>query len=64
MNALRRRIVFATQQPSRGALFSTTDLIILFALALYIPGGYYMELMMYRRRQKRKQQVEKQQTGK
>ena len=31
----------------------------LFALAIYIPGGYYMELMMYRRRQKRKQQVGK-----
>ena len=38
-------------------------LFALFALALYIPGGYYMELMMYRRRQKRKQQVGKQ-TGK
>ena len=35
-------------------------LFALFALALYIPGGYYMELVMYRRRQKRKQQVEKQ----
>ena len=31
----------------------------LFALAIYIPGGYYMELMMYRRRQKRKQQAGK-----
>jgi len=31
----------------------------LFALALYIPGGYYMELWMYRRRQKRKQQAAK-----
>lgn len=30
-----------------------------FALALYIPGGYYMELMMYRRRQKRRQQPSK-----
>ena len=30
----------------------------LFALALYIPGGYYMELMMYRRRQRRRQQPE------
>jgi Flp pilus assembly protein TadB len=29
----------------------------LFALALYVPGGYYMELMMYRRRQRRKQQT-------
>jgi hypothetical protein len=24
------------------------------ALALYIPGGYYMELMLYRRRQRRR----------
>jgi Flp pilus assembly protein TadB len=31
----------------------------LFALVLYIPGGYYMELAMYRRRQKRKQQTGK-----
>lgn len=29
----------------------------LFALALYIPGGYYMEMMMYRRRQRRNQQT-------
>lgn len=29
----------------------------LFAFALYTPGGYYMELMMYRRRQRRKQQT-------
>ena len=34
-------------------------LFALFALALYIPGGYYMELVMYRRRQKRKQQAPK-----
>jgi hypothetical protein len=26
-----------------------------FALALYIPGGYYMETWMYRRRQRRSQ---------
>jgi Flp pilus assembly protein TadB len=31
----------------------------LLALALYIPGGYYMELMMYRRRQRRKQEAPK-----
>jgi Flp pilus assembly protein TadB len=31
-------------------------LFALFALLLYIPGGYYMEMLMYRRRQKRKQQ--------
>jgi len=34
-------------------------LFALFALVLYIPGGYYMELFMYRRRQKRKQQAAK-----
>jgi Flp pilus assembly protein TadB len=28
----------------------------LFAFALYVPGGYYMEMVMYRRRQKRKEQ--------
>jgi Flp pilus assembly protein TadB len=31
-----------------------------FALALYIPGGYYMEMWMYRRRQKRNQPPAKQ----
>jgi hypothetical protein len=31
----------------------------LFALALYIPTGYYMERYMYRRRQRRKQQAGK-----
>jgi hypothetical protein len=29
----------------------------LLALVLYIPGGYYMELFMYRRRQARKQKA-------
>jgi len=31
----------------------------LFAAAIYIPGGYYMELYMYRRRQRRNQQAGK-----
>ena len=30
-------------------------LFALIALGLYIPGGYYMETFMYRRRQRRKQ---------
>jgi hypothetical protein len=30
------------------------------ALALYIPGGYYMENFMYNRRQKRKQAATRQ----
>ena len=34
-------------------------LFALLALALYIPGGYYMELFMYRRRQARKKAAEK-----
>src|SRR5260221_644431 len=38
MNALRRRIVFATSQPSRGPLLSITDLLIILiiAVAVYI----------------------------
>jgi Flp pilus assembly protein TadB len=34
-------------------------LFAVFALALYIPGGYYMEMFMYRRRQQRKQRAGK-----
>ena len=34
-------------------------LFALFAFALYVPGGYYMELFLYRRRQKQKQQAGK-----
>jgi pilus assembly protein TadC len=34
-------------------------LFAVFALALYIPGGYYMELFMFNRRQKRKRQAAK-----
>jgi Flp pilus assembly protein TadB len=33
--------------------------LALFAAAAYIPGGYYMELYMYRRRQRRKEQAGK-----
>jgi hypothetical protein len=33
--------------------------LALLAAAVYIPGGYYMELYMYRRRQRRKQQAGK-----
>jgi hypothetical protein len=36
--------------------FASALVFALFAAALYIPGGYYMELFMYRRRQKRKQE--------
>ncbi len=39
MNALRRRLVFATGQPIGGPLFSTADLIILLALAVAVYIG-------------------------
>src|SRR5450432_565024 len=39
MNALRRRIVFATSQPSRGPLLSVTDLIIVLILAVIVYIG-------------------------
>ena len=35
---------------------SSAALFAVFAFVLYTPGGYYMELAMYRRRQRRKQQ--------
>ena len=34
----------------------SAGLLALLALVLYIPGGYYMQLFMYRRRMRRKQQ--------
>src|SRR5260221_6716700 len=39
MNALRRRIVFATSQPSRGALPSITDLLIILVIAVAVYIG-------------------------
>jgi Flp pilus assembly protein TadB len=33
----------------------TAAIFALFAVALYIPGGYYMETWMYRRRQRQRQ---------
>jgi Flp pilus assembly protein TadB len=38
---------------------TSAAIFAIFAAALYIPGGYYMELYMYRRRQRRKQQADK-----
>ncbi len=37
---------------------ASAAIFAVFALALYIPGGYYMELWMYRRRQRRRQQTQ------
>ena len=37
--------------------FASALVFALFAFALYVPGGYYMELMMFRRRQKQKQKA-------
>src|SRR5258708_5857323 len=39
MNALRRRIVFATSQPSRGPLLSITDLLIILVIAVAVYIG-------------------------
>jgi Flp pilus assembly protein TadB len=48
-------VLFALVGKGKNPLASAA-LFALFALALYIPGGYYMEMMMYRRRQRRAQQ--------
>jgi Flp pilus assembly protein TadB len=48
-------VLFAALGRGKNPLVSAA-IFALFALALYIPGGYYMELVMYRRRQRRQQQ--------
>jgi Flp pilus assembly protein TadB len=40
-----------------GNRLASAAIFAVFALALYIPGGYYMETWMYRRRQRRNQQA-------
>ena len=50
-------VLFAFLGRGKNPLLSAV-IFALFALALYIPGGYYMELMMYRRRQRRREQPE------
>ena len=47
-------ILFALTGRGKNPLASAA-IFAVFALALYIPGGYYMESYMYRRRQQRKQ---------
>jgi Flp pilus assembly protein TadB len=48
-------VLFALVGRGKNPLASAA-IFAVFALALYIPGGYYMELMMYRRRQRKRQQ--------
>jgi Flp pilus assembly protein TadB len=49
-------VLFAVIGRGKNPLVSAA-IFALFALALYIPGGYYMELTMYRRRQRKAQQA-------
>jgi Flp pilus assembly protein TadB len=48
-------VLFAFLGRGKSPLVSAA-IFAVFALALYIPGGYYMETCMYRRRQRRAQQ--------
>ncbi len=48
-------VLFAFLGRGKSPLVSAA-IFAVFALALYIPGGYYMEMWMYRRRQARRQQ--------
>jgi hypothetical protein len=52
-------VLFAFLGRGKSPILSAA-IFALVALALYIPGGYYMELWMYQRRQKRNQQPPKQ----
>jgi Flp pilus assembly protein TadB len=49
-------VLFAFLGRGKSPLVSAA-IFAVFALALYIPGGYYMETWMYRRRQRRAQQA-------
>jgi Flp pilus assembly protein TadB len=51
-------VLFAVLGRSKNPVLSAA-IFTLFALALYIPGGYYLELMMYRRRQRKAQEAQK-----
>jgi hypothetical protein len=57
--ALLLFVLFAFLGRGKSPILSAA-IFALVALALYIPGGYYMELWMYQRRQKRNQQPPKQ----
>jgi Flp pilus assembly protein TadB len=52
-------VLFAFLGRGKSPLVSAA-IFAVFALALYIPGGYYMETWMYRRRQRRNQKPPKQ----
>ena len=48
-------VLFAVLGKGKNPIVSAA-IFSLFAVALYIPGGYYMEMWMYRRRQRRQGQ--------
>jgi hypothetical protein len=47
-------VLFALLGKGKNPIVSAA-IFSLFAVALYIPGGYYMEMWMYRRRQRQRQ---------
>jgi Flp pilus assembly protein TadB len=42
-------------QPKGSNRFAAAIIFALLALAIYVPAGYYLELVLYRRRQRRKE---------
>jgi hypothetical protein len=57
--ALLLFVLFAFLGRGKSPILSAA-IFALVALALYIPGGYYMETWMYQRRQKRRQPASRQ----
>jgi Flp pilus assembly protein TadB len=49
--------VFATLTTKGSGRFAAAAFVAVLALVVYVPGGYYMELFMYRRRMQKKGQV-------
>lgn len=46
-----------TNHPKHGSAFVSSLVFALIAMALYIPGGYYIEMYMFRRRMAKKGQT-------
>jgi Flp pilus assembly protein TadB len=46
--------LYLTDHPQHGSRILSAVIFALVAMALYIPGGYYMEMYLYRRRMAKK----------
>jgi len=58
--ALAAAVIFVfvvATTPRKGAVLTALVFAVI-AMALYVPAGYYLELTLYRRRQRKKQEAD------